>query len=834
MPPIWRPIPSCVPRTRISSPTRANSAAGTWCRTRRPACSGWNGAPRRARRRRRARAHRGRAVPRISRRAPKHAPLPRNPEPAFRPDGAARPRRQGRPSGKLGAVRAAAACGAAGFSAAELDAYLARQRENGFPAAGHSEQFRAAYRPAYRVVERGFCHFLPVFALTDQLLERRPGPIVLAIDGNCCAGKTSLAALLQRVYGCNALHMDDFFFLRPAQRTPERMRVPGANVDHERFLAEVGAHLRTGKPFSFQRYDCGTQRLCPPVRITPTRLTVVEGSYSMHPSLRRLYDAAVFRGGPADAAGPAARKGERGDARTVPRRVDPAGTGVFRRVRRPGVLYAHARHFLFCITAPQSGRCRFPSALSSGAGCGIMFLNSGFPFPIAKEACPCSPWKFSRRPAGRNSLPPPCAPERTRCTWAWKASMRAARRRTSPHSPCRRSSATAGRAASASMWPQHPALGQRANAAAELIRQIAQSGADALIVQDLAAAALARQICPELPLHASTQMSVHSAAGVQMLERLGFARAILARELSAAEIARIREQSALELELFVHGALCMSVSGQCLMSAMLGGRSGNRGLCAQPCRLAYTAGGREHALSLKDLSLIPHIRQLQALGVRSLKIEGRMKRPECGRRRARLPDGARRRRAGHGRAARRILRSGFYRRVLYGAPHAGHVRLPHKRGRIARKARAVRAFELYRKERPRVGVAMRFTAQNGAPCALEADDGTRRVRAEGPVPRAGAEPRAGPGNRSAQPAEVRGHALLPRTARHAHRRRPVSARVGPKPAARPGPRRADRTACKAACAHVPAPPPAVYPAADPEKRPPCTSRSQIPDSSPRR
>lgn len=194
---------------------------------------------------------------------------------------------------KLGAVRAAAACGAAGFSAAELDAYLARQRENGFPAAGHSEQYRAAYRPAYRVVERGFCHFLPVFALTDQLLERRPGPIVLAIDGNCCAGKTSLAALLQRAYGCNALHMDDFF-LRPAQRTPERMRVPGANVDHERFLAEVGAHLRTGEPFSFQRYDCGTQRLCPPVRITPTRLTVVEGSYSMHPSLRRLYDAAVF------------------------------------------------------------------------------------------------------------------------------------------------------------------------------------------------------------------------------------------------------------------------------------------------------------------------------------------------------------------------------------------------------------------------------------------------------------------------------------------------------------------------------------------------------------
>ena len=208
----------------------------------------------------------------------------------------------------------------------------------------------------------------------------------------------------------------------------------------------------------------------------------------------------------------------------------------------------------------------------------------------------------------------------------------------------------------------------------------------------------------------------------------------LARELSAAEIARIREQSALELELFVHGALCMSVSGQCLMSAMLGGRSGNRGLCAQPCRLAYTAGGREHALSLKDLSLIPHIRQLQALGVRSLKIEGRMKRPECGRRRARLPDGARRRRAGHGRAARRILRSGFTDGYFTARRTPDMFGYRTKEDVLRAKPVLSGLSELYRKERPRVGVAMRFTAQNGAPCALEADDGTRRVRAEGPVP----------------------------------------------------------------------------------------------------
>ncbi len=358
------------------------------------------------------------------------------------------------------------------------------------------------------------------------------------------------------------------------------------------------------------------------------------------------------------------------------------------------------------------------------------------------------------------------------------------------------------------------------NAAAELIRQIAQSGADALIVQDLAAAALARQICPELPLHASTQMSVHSAAGVQMLERLGFARAILARELSAAEIARIREQSALELELFVHGALCMSVSGQCLMSAMLGGRSGNRGLCAQPCRLAYTAGGREHALSLKDLSLIPHIRQLQALGVRSLKIEGRMKRPEyvaaavhaC---RTALDGGA-----PDMDALRAVFsRSGFTDGYFTARRTPDMFGYRTKEDVLRAKPVLSGLSELYRKERPRVGVAMRFTAQNGAPCALEADDGTRRVRAEGPVP-APAQSRALDRETAARSLQkcgdtpyflerldtrIDGGLFLPVSALNRLRGQVLDALTEQraKPPAR-------------MCRPLP---PAVYPAADPEKRP---------------
>lgn len=153
-------------------------------------------------------------------------------------------------------------------------------------------------------------------------------------------------------------------------------------------------------------------------------------------------------------------------------------------------------------------------------------------------------------------------------------------------------------------------------------------GVDAFIVQDIGLAKMIREYFPQAKLHGSTQMSIMSPAGVKYAEKLGFSRVVLAREMSLEEIRQIQKSTDLELELFVHGALCMCVSGQCYLSSMLGSRSGNRGLCAQPCRLPFTAKGdkKECALSLKDLSIIEHLEELN--GITSLKIEGRMKRPE--------------------------------------------------------------------------------------------------------------------------------------------------------------------------------------------------------------
>lgn len=161
------------------------------------------------------------------------------------------------------------------------------------------------------------------------------------------------------------------------------------------------------------------------------------------------------------------------------------------------------------------------------------------------------------------------------------------------------------------------------------ISTAARLGIDALIVQDLGVAAAIRQWAPGLRLHASTQMSIYSAEGAAFAKRMGFSRVVLARELSLEEIAEISRCVDIELEVFVHGALCMCVSGQCYLSAMLGSRSANRGGCAQPCRLPFSVSGANRCdLSLKDLSAISQLDQLEALGVSSFKIEGRMKRPE--------------------------------------------------------------------------------------------------------------------------------------------------------------------------------------------------------------
>ena len=167
------------------------------------------------------------------------------------------------------------------------------------------------------------------------------------------------------------------------------------------------------------------------------------------------------------------------------------------------------------------------------------------------------------------------------------------------------------------------------SAAKSTLQRICESGADALILQDLGIGQLARKTCKGIDMHASTQMSVQTLSGVKLLKELGFRRAVLPRELSRDEIKYIAENTDMEIECFVHGALCMCVSGQCYMSSMFGARSGNRGLCAQPCRLPFKAEGSEgYDLSLKDLSLVENVNDLADIGVASLKIEGRMKRPE--------------------------------------------------------------------------------------------------------------------------------------------------------------------------------------------------------------
>ena len=156
------------------------------------------------------------------------------------------------------------------------------------------------------------------------------------------------------------------------------------------------------------------------------------------------------------------------------------------------------------------------------------------------------------------------------------------------------------------------------------------AGADALIVADLGVASILRRTFPDFPLHASTQMSGHNLEQAKLLAGLGFERMVIARETSRENLALVCRESPIEIEAFVHGALCVCHSGQCLFSSIVGGRSGNRGLCAQPCRLPYSdaKGGKGYPLSLKDLSLAPHLPELIEMGVSSLKVEGRMKPPE--------------------------------------------------------------------------------------------------------------------------------------------------------------------------------------------------------------
>ena len=269
----------------------------------------------------------------------------------------------------------------------------------------------------------------------------------------------------------------------------------------------------------------------------------------------------------------------------------------------------------------------------------------------------------------------------------------------------------------------------------EALKEAAESGADALITADLGVALLAKQCCPSLPLHASTQMTVHDLAGVKVLESLGFKRVILARELTKDEIGFIAKNTSLEVEVFVHGALCMCVSGQCYISSVLGQRSGNRGRCAQPCRLNFRTDERSFALSLKDLSLVNKIKELENIGVCSLKIEGRMKRPEY----VAAAVNACKKALKEGKANTEDLqavfsRSGFTSGYYDNKRNTEMFGIRTKEDVVAAKGVLSSIANGYRNEMPLVKVDMKFIAKANEPCKLSITDGCDSVSVSGDIP----------------------------------------------------------------------------------------------------
>lgn len=195
---------------------------------------------------------------------------------------------------KLEVLKELTAQGIFGFDSVALEDYLKSYREAGYPAVSHSPTYREAYRPAYRVICReGEGTLLQnVCRILDGCLEEGSRKIV-AIDGRCASGKSTLADALGAKYGCPVIHMDHFF-LQPHQRTAERLRIPGENIDHERFLQEVLLPLREGKPCAYRPFDCGTGNLGEPIHMEDGSLILVEGSYACHRALREHYDLRLF------------------------------------------------------------------------------------------------------------------------------------------------------------------------------------------------------------------------------------------------------------------------------------------------------------------------------------------------------------------------------------------------------------------------------------------------------------------------------------------------------------------------------------------------------------
>lgn len=177
------------------------------------------------------------------------------------------------------------------FSQKAFDDALAAWKEENYPPLHHSDRYRESYHPAYRVVADRYIPFLPLFAQLDRRLEQ--GSVLLAVDGGSASGKTTLGGLLGELYDCTVFHMDDFF-LRPEQRTPERFAEIGGNVDWERFLEEVLQPLSRGEDVVYRKFDCAAMSLGEELRVSPKRLVVVEGAYSMHTKLAEFYDVSVF------------------------------------------------------------------------------------------------------------------------------------------------------------------------------------------------------------------------------------------------------------------------------------------------------------------------------------------------------------------------------------------------------------------------------------------------------------------------------------------------------------------------------------------------------------
>ncbi len=198
---------------------------------------------------------------------------------------------------KLGLLKTMCDSGASGFG--DITAELASYKAEGYPACSHSPEYRAAYSPAYRVIDVRLCENFELFERIDGCVADKGG-CVIAIDGGSGTGKSSLAALAQGVYGeesCNLFHTDDFF-LQKNQRTPERLAEPGGNVDYERLESEVLRGIASGKPFCYRRFDCSTMSLGDLTEVKPKKISIVEGVYSLHPALQKYYDAQYILSAP--------------------------------------------------------------------------------------------------------------------------------------------------------------------------------------------------------------------------------------------------------------------------------------------------------------------------------------------------------------------------------------------------------------------------------------------------------------------------------------------------------------------------------------------------------